>query len=131
MYHAEILGWASGFPELTETSSVHAVEMTYKHPKDANKIVNKHVDPDHTAPKKQSDLDLYCLLRHVCPNIITKVFSINSHEPCHEKTCLMPYVNNKGADQPAHPRSLSAPLFFAAWIVLYLYLLYPKFQDSG
>ena len=24
----------------------------------------------------------------------------------HEKMCLMSYVNNKGADQPAHPRSL-------------------------
>ena len=28
------------------------------------------------------------------------------HEPGHEKICLMSYVNNKGADQPAHPRSL-------------------------
>ena len=27
-------------------------------------------------------------------------------EPGHEKMCLMPYANNKGADQPAHPRSL-------------------------
>ena len=27
-------------------------------------------------------------------------------EPGHEKTCFMPYANNKGADQPAHPRSL-------------------------
>ena len=27
-------------------------------------------------------------------------------ETRHEKTCLVPYVNNKGADQPAHPRSL-------------------------
>ena len=27
-------------------------------------------------------------------------------EPVHEKMCLMPYANNKGADQPAHPRSL-------------------------
>ena len=26
------------------------------------------------------------------------------NEPRHEKTCLMPYANNKGADQPAHPR---------------------------
>ena len=26
--------------------------------------------------------------------------------PRHAKTCLMPYANNKGADQPAHPRSL-------------------------
>ena len=24
----------------------------------------------------------------------------------HEKMCLMPYANNKGADQPVHPRSL-------------------------
>ena len=31
---------------------------------------------------------------------------MNIHEPGHEKTCLMPYANNKGADQPAHPRSL-------------------------
>ena len=31
---------------------------------------------------------------------------INSYEPGHEKTCLMSYANNKGADQPAHPRSL-------------------------
>ena len=28
------------------------------------------------------------------------------NEPHHEKTCYMPYANNKGADQPAHPRSL-------------------------
>ena len=27
-------------------------------------------------------------------------------EPGHEKPCLMSYANNKGADQPAHPRSL-------------------------
>ena len=27
-------------------------------------------------------------------------------EPGHEKMCLIPYANNKGADQPAHPRSL-------------------------
>ena len=26
--------------------------------------------------------------------------------PGHAKTCLMPYANNKGADQPAYPRSL-------------------------
>ena len=27
-------------------------------------------------------------------------------EPAHEKMCLISYANNKGADQPAHPRSL-------------------------
>ena len=26
--------------------------------------------------------------------------------PGHAKMCLMPYANNKSADQPAHPRSL-------------------------
>ena len=26
--------------------------------------------------------------------------------PGHMKTCLIPYANNKGADQPAHPRNL-------------------------
>ena len=30
----------------------------------------------------------------------------NIYEPGHEKLCLMSYANNKGADQPAHPRSL-------------------------
>ena len=30
----------------------------------------------------------------------------NMYEPGHEKMCLMLYANNKGADQPAHPRSL-------------------------
>ena len=28
------------------------------------------------------------------------------YEPGHEKMCLVSYVNNKGADQPAHPRNL-------------------------
>ena len=27
-------------------------------------------------------------------------------EPGHEKMCLMSHANNKGADQPAHPRGL-------------------------
>ena len=30
---------------------------------------------------------------------------------------VMPYANNKGADQPGHLRSLIVPLMFAAWIV--------------
>ena len=28
------------------------------------------------------------------------------YEPRHKKTCFLPYANNNGADQPAHPRSL-------------------------
>ena len=29
-----------------------------------------------------------------------------TYGPGHVKMCLMPYANNKVADQPAHPRSL-------------------------
>ena len=36
--------------------------------------------------------------------------SLDSYEPGHEKMCLMSYANNKGADQPAHPRSLISGL---------------------
>ena len=36
----------------------------------------------------------------------TKTIILKLNEPCHEKTCLTPYANNKGADQPAHLRSL-------------------------
>ena len=35
-------------------------------------------------------------------------------EPGHEKMCLMSYANNKGADQPAHPRRLISAFVFAA-----------------
>ena len=39
------------------------------------------------------------------PQKITFMFK-SIIEPGHEKMCLMSYANNKGADQPAHPRSL-------------------------
>ena len=34
------------------------------------------------------------------------VYTVLQPGPGQAKTCLMPYANNKGADQPAHPRSL-------------------------
>ena len=34
------------------------------------------------------------------------LFILTIYETGHEQMCLMPYANNKGADQPAHPRSL-------------------------
>ena len=37
---------------------------------------------------------------------------IKLFEPGHEKMCLMSYANNKGADQPAHPRSLISTFVF-------------------
>ena len=33
------------------------------------------------------------------------------------ETLFMPYANNKGADQPVHPRSLIIAFVLAAWIV--------------
>ena len=44
-------------------------------------------------------------------------------EPGHEKMCLMPYANNKGADKTARMRIravLSAPLLFTAKTEWYL-----------
>ena len=54
--------------------------------------------------------------------------SYRLNEPRHEKSCFMPYAKNKGADQPAHPRSL-----ISAFVVRYLnsILLNPKVQDSS
>ena len=49
---------------------------------------------------------LQYFLFHVSPEI---------NEPGHEKMCLMSYANNKGADQPAHPRSLIST-FVVHWL---------------
>ena len=35
-----------------------------------------------------------------------RITALKISEPGHKKMCLMSYVNNKGADQPAHPLSL-------------------------
>ena len=44
----------------------------------------------------------------------------------------MPYANNKGTDQPAHPRSLiSAFDVHRLDSIIPLCLLYPKFQASS
>ena len=47
------------------------------------------------------------------------------------KTCLPGFANNKGADQPAHPRRLISTLLFTVWKVSYLDLLRAKFQFSS
>ena len=39
------------------------------------------------------------------------MYEVNTYEPGYEKTCLMLYANNKGADQPAHPRRLISAFF--------------------
>ena len=40
-------------------------------------------------------------------------------------------ANNKGADQPAHPRSLISTFFVRSLDSIYLYLLYQIFHDSS
>ena len=45
------------------------------------------------------------LLTFLIPNENSNT-QLNENELGHEKTCLMSYANNKGADQPAHPHSL-------------------------
>ena len=37
-------------------------------PKDVDRMANS-VDPDQTALKEQSDQNLHCLFRNICPNI--------------------------------------------------------------
>ena len=44
---------------------------------------------------------LSCVIQHCGECWVNFIF-----EPGHEKTCLLSYANNKGADQPALPRSL-------------------------
>ena len=41
------------------------------------------------------------------------------------------FVNNKGADQPAHPRSLISAFVIPFWKVTYVNLVQVKFQLSS
>ena len=44
-----------------------------------------------------------------------QVLTLFIYEPRHEKTCLMPYANDKDADQPVHLRSLISA-FVLRWL---------------
>ena len=52
-------------------------------------------------------------------------------EPHHEKICFMPYVNHKGANQPAHPRSLISAFVVPSLSRYCNILLNTTFQDSN
>ena len=45
---------------------------------------------------------------------IIKYINIMTEPPLHETTCFMLCANNKGADQPVHPRSLISAFFFVS-----------------
>ena len=51
----------------------------------------------------------YALVHPILLLIITMIILATSWE-----TLFMQYANNKGADQPAHPRSLISAFIFAA-----------------
>ena len=59
------------------------------------------LEEHHHLPKAHQD-DTSSVSKKAQP---TTIF-----EPGHAKMCLMPYANNKGADQSAHPRSLGIRL---------------------
>ena len=48
--------------------------------------------------------DFCLLLTFRCDTVVAVVVKLYGRS--YAKMCLMPYANNKGADQPAHPRSL-------------------------
>ena len=55
----------------------------------------------------------FCALTQAKSRLRIKISTFSFHQgmrrwdgPGRAKMCLMPYVKNKGADQPAHPRSL-------------------------
>ena len=43
-------------------------------------------------------------MKYCSCHVYISVYNVTG--PGHAKICLMPYVNNEGADQPAHPRNL-------------------------
>ena len=46
--------------------------------------------------------NVYFVSKQMCKNA-------ERYEPRHEKTCFMPYANNKGTVQLAHPHNLISP----------------------
>ena len=64
--------------------------------------VHHHHHHHHHHFNNQGDVTrkFYYFCQLIC------ILSIKSLEPGHEKTCLMSYTNNNGADKPAHPQSL-------------------------
>ena len=70
-----------------------------------------------TTQTDKREMENDCIPSAVSENVVIVSFGIISLGPGHAKTCFMPYANNKGADQPAHPRSLISTFVFAALIV--------------
>ena len=49
---------------------------------------------------------LFIIIRIIIKSPFTEDYAYPTDGAGHAKMCLMPYANNKGADQPVHPCSL-------------------------
>ena len=58
---------------------------------------------EHTGKQMTRVAPIYTIQQVQQPGILATETKIR---PGHATICLMSYANNKGADQPAHPRSL-------------------------
>ena len=65
-------------------------------------LVSKEYGPFHTQPIRE----YFCRETFISETPRYLTLRRNITEPGHDKMCLMSYVNNKGADQTAHPHSL-------------------------
>ena len=77
-----------------------------------------------------------CILYMPCPKLQLETFTegtyiIGTNWASTRENMSSGLVNNKCADQHAHPRSLISAFVFAHWKVLYLDLLRAKFQLSS
>ena len=70
---------------------------------------------------------MFNISKEMTVTICIATLKIIEDGPGHEKTYLSPYANNKGADQPAQ----SDHHLCCSLLRSYVYLLYPKFQDSS
>ena len=82
--------------------------------------------PVTSSYRRPDQLQIHC---RVC--VKTNRYTIASdylhyvYGPGQAKTCLIPYTNNKGADQPANPRSL-----ISTFVVRFLDNIIPLFSIS-
>ena len=67
--------------------------------------VLRFLEDGESEEKKETFLQRR-LLGYEIGNDVYRLKLLSTCEPGHEKSCLMSYANNKGAEQPAHPRSL-------------------------
>ena len=61
---------------------------------------------DQSDPPKSLVENMQSDVGDICGINAKNTLHLDSFGPRREKTCLRRFANNKGADQPAHPRSL-------------------------